>query len=523
MVTLVIVEDEYIIREGLKNAMPWQEWGVKVIGTASNGADGLELVKQTKPDIVLTDIRMPKMNGLEMLAAIKEVEPDTEVVLLSGYDDFEYAKNGLNLGAKGYILKLNLSHDLERMIKKVAEVCEEKKKHRQREREKDNLVLYDQIRQLLLGYQSSTIHYEEEKKHWNKVNFQAGVVRMRNYYLLEKQGRASHVAREMSLLEETARSLSNGNLFTIRMRENELVIVHYGSSNELISKDFTSNMEEIIRKVEKEKNQQLSSFLIGVGSIYKGLEGLYTSYKEAKHVTINIDLGTHLSAVEVYEKAKLRNSELMMRIKKIEEQILDAFEHGSQQKGYQELESWFEVWKEECHVSALQHMVLEFLYLLIQRIQDTYGYDKEIEKLKSELLQLRYYETSNDLEIWMRKLIKQIMEETEKHSFDDATKQMHRIIRYIDQHITEKITLKEVSEHMYLNTSYLSVLFKRKMNKTFTDYVVEKKIEIAADLIRNGHKVQDAAHAIGYDDMKHFRKMFRKYKEHHPGTFAQKS
>ena len=104
MIKVVLVEDEELIRQGMKLTMEWEKFECQVIGEATDGEEGLKVIRKLKPDIVFTDIRMPKLSGLEMMEQLKEALP-VKFIILSGYDDFSYANKAINLGAHGYLLK----------------------------------------------------------------------------------------------------------------------------------------------------------------------------------------------------------------------------------------------------------------------------------------------------------------------------------------------------------------------------------------------------------------------------------
>jgi YesN/AraC family two-component response regulator len=105
MYKLLIVEDEKMIRDGLVNQVPWNELGFETVGACSNGASALEMIKTAAPDVVLTDIKMPVMSGIELMERIKAGYPKIKIVILSGYNEFEYARKGIEYGAYSYILK----------------------------------------------------------------------------------------------------------------------------------------------------------------------------------------------------------------------------------------------------------------------------------------------------------------------------------------------------------------------------------------------------------------------------------
>ncbi|MBQ8964705.1 MAG: response regulator, partial [Clostridia bacterium] len=117
MYRVVLVDDERMILEGLSRVVPWEKLGCAVSGTASNGREGLDLVRRVKPDILMTDIRMPNMDGLRMVAALRSEFPDLQITVLTAFRDFEYAQTALNLGVCRYLLKPSKMDELNEAIR----------------------------------------------------------------------------------------------------------------------------------------------------------------------------------------------------------------------------------------------------------------------------------------------------------------------------------------------------------------------------------------------------------------------
>ncbi|MCQ2524771.1 MAG: response regulator, partial [Lachnospiraceae bacterium] len=114
-----LVEDEYIIREGIKNIINWEGNGYTFCGEAADGELALPLISKTQPDIVITDIKMPFMDGLELSRLIKQKYPNIEIIILSGYDEFDYAKQGISIGVAQYLLKPISGADLLKAVNEV--------------------------------------------------------------------------------------------------------------------------------------------------------------------------------------------------------------------------------------------------------------------------------------------------------------------------------------------------------------------------------------------------------------------
>ena len=139
MVSIVVVEDEKVLRNGLVLTTPWLEFGCKIIGEAENGLAGRDLIAKVKPDIVITDVIMPGMNGIEMIKSLTGIT-ETEYIILSGYADFEFAQTAIELGVKRYLVKPTEESKLKETILDLVKKVEEKKKNlHQRDVFKQNL------------------------------------------------------------------------------------------------------------------------------------------------------------------------------------------------------------------------------------------------------------------------------------------------------------------------------------------------------------------------------------------------
>lgn len=193
MFRIVVVEDECLVRKGLVLTTPWETYDCQVVGEAENAAAGLELIKKLKPDLVITDIRMPLMDGIEMIRLIKE-EFDCEFLIISGYSEFEYAKQAVKLGVKDYLLKPIDDQELQQAISNIVAQIKKKK---QVQKISDNFNEGDQSKikffqeQILENEVNSKAFYIQEAINYLKVHYQeeinikdvAGILQISEGYL----------------------------------------------------------------------------------------------------------------------------------------------------------------------------------------------------------------------------------------------------------------------------------------------------------------------------------------------------
>ena len=137
MIKVFLVEDEYAIREGIKKSVDWEKNGFELVGEAGDGEMAFPKILKTKPDILITDIRMPFMDGLELATLVKKELSDIKIVVLSGYDDFNYAKKAISIGVEEYILKPVSGENL---LKELGKIAESIKAHRQEEQAREKYL-----------------------------------------------------------------------------------------------------------------------------------------------------------------------------------------------------------------------------------------------------------------------------------------------------------------------------------------------------------------------------------------------
>lgn len=177
MIGIVIVEDESYIRKGMVMTTPWEQFGCKVIGEASDGQEGYELIKKLQPDIVITDVNMPVMDGIEMLRKLECVS-NTEYIIISGYSDFSYAQQAIKLGVRDYLLKPIDDDDFYRILKKVILYIENKHSI---EKQREQSQLIQEGKEILAKEEGFDTHYDSRQMYvmkaveWIEVHFSENI------------------------------------------------------------------------------------------------------------------------------------------------------------------------------------------------------------------------------------------------------------------------------------------------------------------------------------------------------------
>lgn len=248
MATMIIVEDESFERNALKNYIDWQLIGVQVIGEAANGVQGLNLAMELKPDIILTDVNMPVMNAIEMTERLRQFLPETKILFISSYDDFEYARQGIDLNIFAYLTKPVNEMQLLRSVKKAVDQITEKELERK---------LYDKIRDnyevnLKLVKQAVVsrilMNIDVEKDQVNQLNLgwlYEGEGRLGEIIATFEEGRTEYLDRHIDLLTQECRN-DCGKVINICMNKGRLITVFRARQEGI--EDTVKRLEMIIRR-----------------------------------------------------------------------------------------------------------------------------------------------------------------------------------------------------------------------------------------------------------------------------------
>ncbi|GBF72453.1 DNA-binding response regulator [Paenibacillus sp. 598K] len=504
--------------EGLSRTLPWESWGFLVIGAAENGEKALKALEAEQVDLIVTDIRMPVMNGLELLQQVRDRFPMTKVILLSGHEDFSYVREGMRLGATGYVLKLNLLKELSSEVEAVRERIVTARQLDEEHRRSRAASKREAIRRILIGETSAAEASDEDDAGLSgytgllpeEGRYVCMIVHIVNYYVMLRESTpaslASTIAGMQSRLQSwMAERQAEGSL--IRIRENELAIIIEHASESAVQR----LREELPRIVEANGWPAV----VGTGPLLCGAAGLRRSYQEARHTTFP---GTSLdNSFRYQETADLPSATLPEELLEVERKFLRAIETYNCVDARRWGDVWFGKWEQTpaLAIPELQQRSLDLLNRALWRLSEMPGSDSL--QLRLPLLDIINYEDCAAIKSWFAGKLASLLASVEATTRTEAEQRVDRIIAYIQDNLSEKISLKQMAEYVYINPSYLSVLFKERTGRSFTDYVIELKVKMAETYIRQGAKVHEAAERVGYEDLKHFRKMFQKHVGHSPG------
>lgn len=510
MLSILIVDDEVITRKGLKAHIDWDKLQIGEIYDAGNAADALEVVASKKPDLILSDVSMPGMNGIEMCRKIREIHKECQIVFLSGYSDKEYLKGAIQLEAVSYVEK---PIDIDEVEEALAQAVEKQKNRRRRKEQLNQLVTENRsLTERSLIEKISLPHVKKEtliddfkklKLDWEqKKEFQVLLFKI-------SAKEEHHVNEAIQKIYEIFKGIS---FVSCRKEVNNLVCI---AAFEMGSKQRDTFLSKL-------KEQNPTDYYCSVGQCVHSLEKVYESYQAA---VIN------MQQIFFWDRAWFGFAE-DFREKKLEfdESIFEEFSQAVKQYKEKNAKTAVESLHQfmQCQygvmVSSIKGIYFRFIEALFQKAEFSVGNEK---KMDAEIVGL-IWEKFNNLNC-LESCQHYLEEETEEYfknveELAENNKTMIRAISYIQSNYgNPKLCLEGIAEHVYLSPNYFSRLFKIKMGKTLGQYITDTRVSHAKKLLGDRTlKLYDVAVMCGYEDANYFTKIFKKSEGMTPSEYREK-
>ncbi|MCA0755657.1 response regulator [Paenibacillus sp. N4] len=514
---ILLVDDEAVDLEWLRRRVAGSGLDLHIVGTANSGFSALKIVQSEQVDIILSDIRMPIMSGMEFARKAKELNPQVQIVFISGHEDFSYAKEALQLSASGYLLKPVDDGELYGML---ASLCEKVEKERAQHRSlAEALSLVNQ--ELLLRWlddprqgQALEQHVGEFLAPFLQRGTAAAIIETDDLdWKIPESDRRSCLAAIGECMEDFAGKKQLGTL--IGSRDSRFVLL-----SSVQEERYAALLEELIGTV---RGAFPLTITIGTGMYAKDMEGLHESYRQAQAA---------LSAKWLLGKNRL-------------------IKDGSKSSPKSPLPPNLEQTVDRMLAAILEYDLVtidDCLLLLFDRQvtlkQKSDIYDLIIRitsKLHADLLQqnenlyelLRWeshqpavlfqFETMDDILSWMRRRFFELSELLYVKKQKQKRKLVEEIIKYIDEGLEHRITLKEVAAHFDFTPNYLGTLFKEETGTLFSDFLNERRMNRVCQLLADPTlKVYEIAERVGYKNIIYFNRQFKQSTGMTPGEYRKK-
>ena len=515
MYTVVVADDEEELRRALIRRVDWESVGFSVVGEAENGVEALELVEKHQPDLLLTDIRMPFLSGIELARCVREVRPTTQIAFLSGFDDFSYAQQAIQYNIVSYMLKPISASELTEELIKIRNKIDEK--FRRFASPTDTMgkdeVLGFLMPLLLDGYWEQANEEQEQKLmaeaqncgllRAGESNFSYSVMVVS---IVDKEGknltsRTTVQAVEL-ILEKYVKHVS----FYIEGR----VVTFLQASSARLDKYLHIIVEEIAQSVSRIMGQEAQ---IGVSRIADKLSGAHEAYVEAMNVirySKRNSVSTHFIA-DMERREEFDMKKIQASIDEVEQYMRG----GTREELKQYLNDIFDKMEQEQTSFTMIGFTLSQMVTAVMRI--VYAVVDEAAAAEFQKnVPLFIQEEKENLQVLRERYIafclgaRELISEQRKKSSTQLCDKAREIIE--KNYMNQDLSLGYVSNEIAVSPNYLSALIKKATGSTFVDLLSQKRIEVAKELLMcTDMKIREIAEKCGYSDQHYFSYCFKKY------------
>ena len=525
MLKVFLVEDEVVMRNGIKNNIPWEQEGFEFAGEASDGELAYPLIKKEKPDILITDIRMPFMDGLELSRLVKKELPQIKIIILSGYNEFDYAKTAIGIGVTDYLLKPISSAKLLEAVKKVADMIEKEQdnarliKRYEKEMEENILQEKHKLWGALASNRLSTIELLEKGQRLG-IDFTASAYQVFLFKLMQ-EGDATGCSEELNRASEKVNELAGiwERVLSFDRSPEGWAFLIKGESEEEVQSTYLETRKELLELVEGYPKVE---YFGGIGNVVHRIGDIQTSYKEAARAFSSrffldanqIADSAEMVRVQTEQDGKIDVSKMLS--KKREHELVERFlKNGTTEEVDSFLDELFQNIGEQNCKSLLyrQYVVMDLFFCASDFLGNL---EIDIENLPEECRDInQIVEKAEDAEN-LRYQIGNLFTETKQlrdgHSKKKYSKLLEDAKAFIDENYKhDEMSLNTVAAQVNISPSYFSTIFSSEMGQTFVEYLTHVRLEKAKELLMcSNMRTAEIGYEVGYKDSHYFSYIFKK-------------
>ncbi len=523
-------------RDGIRSICNWNELGIEIIGEAWNGKVALQFLENEKADIIITDVKMPVMDGLSFSEKVRELYPATKIIFISGYEDFEAVRNAISVNAYAYLLKpVNLAELLSIIKKAVSIYFEDKCKQEEvmvlKKQLNESMPLLQEkfLREILLGITRFDARKLLERARFlgiriNSGRFCVAVIEANEFTEFCSNHNEEQIYTEtLKFLNViNAQSLQIGDIPTLITHEGEFAKILYFPS--LLSDEEISHHAEVSGEIiiEQIRTNCGLDATIGLSSISSGIEMLPVLYQQArKAVKQKFFLGNN--RVLWYEDKINPEIEIKINLNDAITELEEAIWAANPDQVAKIIDKLFSeiALCRQIDKLYLQSVCMQLVSSSIRILSEN---NESIENVLgtgvSPWSKLLHIDTILDIRNWISNYLRAVAEYLYAKRQDNNTLLIQQIKEFIHQEYKNPITIDDISKKVYLASGYIRRVFKNKTGYTVLDYLVEYRMKKAAEILKNtSMKVQDISCTVGYESASYFCSIFKEYYGMTPGEY----
>ncbi|MCA1042514.1 response regulator [Bacillus infantis] len=505
MYKLLIVDDEQLVIDGLSAAIDWEEHHITITATASDGEEAFEKIISLEPDIVLADIRIPKMNGLDLIHKVRSHRPETYFIVISGYSEFEYAKRAIELEAIDYLVKPIQAEEILKSVEKAISKYDKRKEEKQ-------------IDVKLKHYQD-----EQEEKYildcilGNRLD--PSSVRIKQFCVMGirvdsldwgdpvQKGRIESVLG--AIKEKMKMCGADSYLYIIDGLIVIMLLPAAQQPDELLYQDISAFISQELQ----------AAVFLGVSRMHEGASNLNKAYSEAMKA---LNIGNYTdSPITEYENLK----ETDAWIESMLLQEIETFFKSQKANVLSDIDSLMGKIMENSKEGSLPPEKVRYIcFEVVSHVIDYIEQEYEVKAIGTErhvlFDELNALSSLEKIRSWFTQLISRIKGYLDENKISHNDKLILDVKTYLKSNYSEPIVLDDLGRKFHKNAAYLCSLFSKAENQTIIEYITSVRMGEAKKLLRStNYKVSQICTLVGYENQKYFNQVFKKNTGTTPGTY----
>ena len=543
MLKIFLAEDEVIVRETIKRMIPWEELGFELVGEAADGEMALPLLIRQKPDLLITDIKMPFMDGLTLAKLAKKELPELKIVILSGYDDFNYAKQAINIGVEDYLLKPITKNAL---IERLSEI------RSRYEHEKTQKEYYEKFQREMQAYEKNSsrdffealvrgsmdmmeVYKKAEKLGVDIVaeayNILIFTMNSEEDFSGQKEGYSEWEAESLEMLEEFFSGHPSAMLFRSNIFSYGVLLKGQKESIKEITKECVGKIQGILKRKESKRE-----WFLAVGQPVERLSQIKKSYHTASRAFSQRYLyGENILYYDEMEMMEHRSGQADTNdnayLKKVDVNALNPailqkfLSNGIQEEIENFVKDYFYAIGQEPMESLVfrNYVILNVRFSVITFLK---GLGCDTEGMEPENTEEILAESGKNIEsaiAYAEKMVSQAITIRDQNSGNKNRSILKTAVDFIESHyMEEEISLNTVANVANVSANHFSALFSQNMGQTFIEYLTSLRMNKAKELLRcTGMRSSEIAGEIGYKDAHYFSYLFKKTQGMTPSDYRK--
>ena len=543
MLKIFLAEDEVIVRETIKRMIPWEELGFELVGEAADGEMALPLLIRQKPDLLITDIKMPFMDGLTLAKLAKKELPELKIVILSGYDDFNYAKQAISIGVEEYLLKPITKNALIERLSEIRSRYEHEKTQKEYyEKFQREMQVYEKnsnrdfFEALVCGSMDMMEVYKKAEKLGLDIvaeayNILIFTMNSEEDFSGQKEGYSEWEAESLEMLEEFFSGHPSAMLFRSNIFSYGVLLKGQKESIKEITKECVGKIQGILKRKESKRE-----WFLAVGQPVERLSQIKKSYHTASRAFsqryLYVENILYYDEMEMMEhrsgQADTNDNAYLKKVdvNALNPAILQKFlSNGIQEETENFVKDYFYAIGQEPMESLVfrNYVILNVRFSVITFLK---GLGCDTEGMEPENTEEILAESGKNIEsaiAYAEKMVSQAITIRDQNSGNKNRSILKTAVDFIESHyMEEEISLNTVANVANVSANHFSALFSQNMGQTFIEYLTSLRMNKAKELLRcTGMRSSEIAGEIGYKDAHYFSYLFKKTQGMTPSDYRK--